>query len=409
MDSFLARQPIFDPQSAVYAYELLFRSAADKNWFTGQDPDQASGKVIHSSVLDFDWESLTGGRRAFVNLTRQGLLAGWVKVLPPEKAVVEVLETVAPDPEVIAACAELKRAGYLLALDDFVYAPEYEPLLALADFVKIDFLLTKERSQREAIARALLPRRIRMLAEKVETREDLAQGRELGYTLFQGYFFCRPEMLATKEIPPSRLAYLRLLQELHRPEVGFDRLEQIVKQDLSLSVKLLRYLNSAAFRWSSRVSTIRQALALLGERPLRQWASVAAFASLGEGRPAELVVTSLVRALFCERLAACAGLAGAQLDLFLVGLLSALDALVGRPLPELLAGLSLRDEVRDTLLGGGRPTKLAPIWALAQTWERGDFVAAEALGQQVSVPTRTIAETYRQALAQADAVQSSAA
>ncbi len=403
MEAHVARQPILDTSGETYAYELLFRSSSTQNWFTGLDPDQASGRVIHSSLLAFDWAALTGQKRAFINLTRQALLERWVLALPAAQTVAEVLETVSPDAEVLAACVELKRAGYALALDDFVYAPEYEPLLDLADFVKVDFRLTTAAEERARLA-TLAARRpgLRLLAEKVETREDVAQAKELGYRFFQGYFFCRPEILSTREIPPSRVGSLRLLEELNRPEVGFEALEQIVKQDVALSVKLLRFLNSAAFRWSSRVTSIRQALTLLGERPLRQWATVAALASLGEGQPEELVVTSLVRAMFLEQLAGTAGMGAHRLDLFLVGLLSALDALVGRPLEEVLAGLSLRPEVKATLTGQG--SSLDPPWQLAQAWERADFEKSYLLAGDLGVPSSAIAEAYRTAVAKAEAI-----
>jgi len=407
MEAHVARQPILDGTSQTYAYELLFRSSSTQNWFTAKDPDEASGQLIHRSILAFDWDALTGGRRAFVNLTRQALVEGWVKVLPAERTVAEILETVAPDAEVLAACNELKQAGYLLALDDFVYAPEYEPLLDLADFVKVDFLLTKTTAERKALAdRVSKNRHVRLLAEKVETREDLAEAKALGYSFFQGYFFCKPEMLSTREIPTNKLSYLRLLEELHRPEVGFDALEEIIKQDVALSVKLLRYLNSAAFRWSSQVGTIRQALTRLGERSLRQWATVAVFASLADKQAEELVVTSLVRALFLEELALPAGLASHQLDLFLVGLLSSLDALVGRPLGDLLTGLSVRPEVRASLMG--EHSELNPAWKLAQAWERADFEAAYVLAGDVAVPSSVIAEAYRHAVVKAEAIYRSA-
>ncbi len=402
MDVFVARQPILDASQEVYGYELLFRSSAHQNFFSGQDPDQASAQVIDRSLLAFDWASLTRNKRAFINVTRRALLDDHISVLPPENTVVELLEDVKPDEDVVAACAALKKAGYLLALDDFQYRPEFEQLLGLADIIKVDFQLDATEQDRRRHADRLRSRGLRLLAEKVETRDDVAQGLDLGYTLFQGYFFCRPEILTTREVSANKLSYLRLFQQFQSESVDFERVGEIVKGDVALSLKLLRFLNSAALGWRSRVENIRQALVMLGERPLRRWASLVAFAQLSGDRPDELLRLSLIRARFCELLAPEAGLQTEELKLFLVGLLSTVDALVGRPLEEVLSGLALPAAVEAALLG--RPSLIGDAYRLALAYERAKWPEVDRLARWMQMDEQKIPYLYQQSLAWAESV-----
>jgi EAL and modified HD-GYP domain-containing signal transduction protein len=402
LDVFVARQPILDAAQDVFGYELLFRSNAQSNFFDGQDRDHASARVIDRSLLTFDWVSLTRNKRAFINVTRRALLEEQVRVLPPQATVVELLEDIEPDEPVVAACAALKRGGYLVALDDFQYRPEYEPLLALADIVKVDFKIDQSEAARALHVQRLRPRGVRLLAEKVETREEFAQAKALGYALFQGYFFARPEILSTREVSGNKLSYLRLLQQFQSDEIDYERIGQIVKGDMALSLKLLRFLNSAAFGWRSRVENIKQALVLLGERPLRRWACLVAFAQLGGDQPGELVRLSLVRARFCELLAPEVRLPGEELKLFLAGLLSTVDALIGRPLKEILGGLALPPAVKAVLLGG--PSPLADAFALALAYERGDWGEVARLGQALRLDEAKIPKLYEQSLAWAESI-----
>ena len=338
MDVFVARQPILDANKAVYAYELLFRSSPE-NLFPGSDPDAATSRVMIDSASVFGPDSLTAGRKAFVNVTRRVLTEGLYSVLPSDWLVIELLETVEPDQEVVAACRALKEAGYLFALDDFVDGPGYEPLIELADFIKVDFMASPPEERRRLAQR--YSSRVHLVAEKVETPDDVRSGLELGYEYFQGFFFCTPEIISRREIPPLKLNYLRFIQEVSRPDLDFDQVERIVKQDVSLTVKLLRFLNSAAFGYGGRVSSVKQALILLGDRQVKKWATMIALGEMAEDKPRELVVTCLVRARLCELLAPVCGFIDHSHDLFLVGLLSLVDAIVGRPIVEVVGEMPL--------------------------------------------------------------------
>ena len=399
---FVARQPIFDRSLRVYGYEILFRHSSYENFFAHPDPDEAASRVIHDSLNVFGLDVLAQDRRIFFNVTRSVLVENLVGLLPRERTVVELLETVSPDEEVISACRALKAAGYTLALDDFILYPGCEPLLELADIVKVDFLASPEE------ARRTLPARFRregmlFLAEKVESAEDFHEALDLGYDLFQGYFFRRPEILAAREIPSTETSWLRLLQAVGQEPIDFERVAEIVKHDVSLSVRLLRFLNSPFFGWRSQVTSIKQALTLLGERQLRKWLMMVAMTGLGADRPEELVVTALLRARLCEVLAERAGLGEEAADLFVAGLVSSLDSLLGRPLPELLRELGVAPHLRAAILGEAGAGRGAAVFRLAVAYESGHWEEAEKLAGELGIDPQELPALYRDAVIWAEA------
>ncbi len=301
MEHFIARQPIFDTKGRVYAYELLFRSGLH-NYFDCDDQDHAAASVIANSNLLFNLSEMTGNTKAFINCTRRVLLEDLMTTLPRQQAVVEILEDIEPDEQLIASCRRLKEQGYILALDDFVYHKNYEPLLELADIIKVDFLLSDVDEQKR-LAQMMIPRGIRMLAEKVETHEVYEQAKAMGYQLFQGYFFAKPVIISRKDIPTNKIQFLRILKDVHAQDVDFKKLAQTIQSEVSLTYKLLKLINSAAFALRHKVTSILQALSLLGLREIRSWISLLSISSMADDKPAELVVCSLIRARMCEQLA----------------------------------------------------------------------------------------------------------
>jgi len=262
---------------------------------------------------------------------------------------VEILESTLADAEAVSACRRLKQAGYLIALDDFTLSPQSEPFLPFADVIKVDFQTTREH-ERKRLAHHLAPRGIRLLAEKVETHEDIHAARQIGYTYFQGYFYCKPQIVSTSGPSGFKPNYLRILQAVNKPELNLREVEEILKQEPSLLYKLLRYLNSAYFGLRAEITSIRHALSLLGEDKLRKWTSVAAMVHLAHNKPSELIVTSLVRARFCESLAVPLGMAAKETDLFLLGLMSTMDAVLGRHMSQVVREVPLAEEVAAALL-----------------------------------------------------------
>jgi c-di-GMP-related signal transduction protein len=398
---YLARQPILNRARELFAYELLFRDGL-QNSCDGLDLELASTSVLDTSFL-IGFEKITAGHRMFINCPRDFLLRDYISLFPPNSAVVEILETIKPDQEVIDACKRLKQAGYTIALDDFVDSPDQAPLVALADIIKVDFRLTDRKEQHAIISRHA-GKKIRMLAEKVETQEEYAAGMEMGYSLFQGYFFCRPEMLRHSDLPSSKLAYLELLRAATAPEFDIQELALKIKHEASLTFRLLRYLNSAAFGLRSEIRSVPHALSLLGERELRKWIAVVSVGVLADGKPDELMIVPLVRGRFCEMLAPLAGMPGHANDLFLMGLLSVMDAILDQPLESILADLPVRQEIKDALQS--RTGLYWQLLELAIAHERADWEKVSALVSDTGMKEEQVSAMYVSAVDWSTALRS---
>jgi len=396
MDSFVARQPILDRSLRVFGYEILYRPTAVSEEASVSDGDSASLNVIQSIVLVIGCDRLTGGRKAFINFTRNLLLQDAAFYLPKELAVIEILEHVKVDPELMAACQRLKHAGYLIALDDFVLGhSEHHPIAQLADIVKVDFRLTTTEERRTIVSRFGNGSR-RFLAEKTETREEFQEALHAGYSLFQGYFFSKPTIIARKDIPVSKFNSLRMMRELHREDFPIEAIENVIRQDPSLVYKLLRYINSAFFGLRHKVTSIRHALALLGEKEVRKWATLTIYARVSKGQPEEVLRLSLLRAAFFESLAPYLNMAEEKPQLFLMGIFSLVDVLLGRPLEEALSEVPLSDDINHALLGGSN--RYRPVFDLGTAYEKADWTRVFALCQKLSIHPQTVARLYLEAI-----------
>ncbi len=393
MNVFVARQPIFNLANKVKAYELLFRLGLE-NCFPDVDGDMASAKTIVDSFLTDTIESIADGKLAFINFTRTLLLSECVYLLPRDQIVVELLEDVPPDADVIAACRELKRRGYKLALDDFVYTEAALPLVELADILKIDFRSSSEAEQERVFK--IGNGHIKFLAEKVETQQDVQRAKDLGATLLQGFFYCKPTVFARKDIAPQKLNYLSVLAEINKSPFDFGRLEQVIKRDMAMSFKLLRLVNSAAFAPARRIESLRQALVMVGESNLRKWASLMALSQMAGNKPLELVRHSLTRAYFCEGLASALGLERRSADLFLTGMFSMIDAVLDLGIEEALAMLPLAPELEGALLG--RRTDLTCALDICRSFEKGDWKELSSITSELNICEQTVLEEHRKAL-----------
>lgn len=386
---FVARQPIFDRKQNVFGYELLFRNGLE-NYFHA-DPELAARTTLDSSLL-FGLETLCDGRRAFVNCTTDVLFKDLVTLLPADLTVVEILETVPPEDRVVAACKRLKQAGYMIALDDFAPNDPRMPLCEFADIVKIDFLATKPEEQ-AGLVRRFRSSKCQMLAEKLETPQHFRQARDLGFVYFQGYFFSRPELLTAREVPANRLHYLRLLEMVCRLELDMRELEQLIKQETSICYRLLRYLNSPLFGFSIEIKSIRHAMAILGERELRRWIRLVVAVGAAEQKTSELVLMGLTRARFCELLSIRIR---AETELFLLGLLSVMDAILEVPMERLVQQIPLDKETKAALLG--QPGRLRPLYQLMLAQESGEWTQASELAQELHFTAEEVADYWWQAM-----------
>jgi c-di-GMP-related signal transduction protein len=386
---YVARQPIFDREEKVFGYELLFRDGLE-NAFHG-DTDEASRATLDRTLL-MGLDVLCDGRRAFVNCTRDTLIKGLVTLLPSTTTVVEVLESVPADPDVVAACQHLKEAGYMIALDDYVAGDPREALAEMADIIKVEMQLTTEE-QRAALIKQFGPWRCRMLAEKIETRAEFVRARDQGFVYFQGYFFRRPEMMNTRDMPANRMNYLRMLQEVSRPDLELTELEKLIKSEASVCYRLLRYLNSAMFGFQSEIHSVRHALSILGERDVRRWVRLVAAVGAGQEKTSDLVLSALVRGRFGELLAP--RVKHGESDLFLLGLLSLIDAMMEMPMAEVLEKIPLDHATKAVLLG--QPSALRPVYQLMLAHESGEWAAAAELSRGLNVDQEEVAGFYWQA------------
>jgi len=383
---FLARQPILNGRREIVGYELLFRSGWE-NSFSG-DLDEATRKTL-DNYLSMDIESLVDGRLVFINCAREALVGKLMTLLPPETTVLEVLETVEPDDEVMAACRELCARGYRIALDDFVPTPEKQPLVEIASYVKVDFRLSDAEARRE-IQRMTKHSSAALLAEKLEDQGEFEVARAEGFKYFQGYFFCRPKIVAGREIPPNQLNYLRLLAELTRATLNIREVVSIVQLEASLCYRLLRLANSALWGVRKHITSVHEALMLVGEKRFRLLVSVAATSVLGQNQPAALISLSLERARFCELVAPLVG--ENSTEQFMLGLLSLLDAMLETPMEQISRSLPLRKEAEEALLGSTNHVSV-PL-CLIRGFESGIWGACSSKAREFGVSDEMLTKLY---------------
>jgi len=400
---FVARQPIFTPGLRVWGYELLFRHGRQASCAAIVDGDLATARVIADGYA-LVHEGVQSDRKLLINFTARSLLDDAARALPCDRVVIEILETVEPEPAILDACRRLKAEGYTLALDDFVGQPGFEPLLELADIVKVDVLgMSPERI--EAVFAALHPYGCQLLAEKVEDRSVFEHTCELGFALFQGYFFSKPEVVPGRKIATSQLSRLRLLREVseQRDVAGLAR---IVASDPGLSHRLLRHLSSAAFGRRGPVRSIGQAALCLGRVALTQWLRVVLVSDVGVTQASqEAALLAMQRARFLQQLAGVARTRSESADsLFMLGLLSLADAMLGLPMEEVCNDLPLHARHRAALCGEPSPTR---TWLdLVRALERAEWDAAMTMLQELGVAPDTASLMYAEAHAWASAMTS---
>ncbi|HEX3025811.1 MAG TPA: HDOD domain-containing protein [Clostridia bacterium] len=348
MDIYVARQPIFDRRLNLFGYELLYRRSMN-NFYEGTDDASSTAALIDNTFLVIGLDELTGGARAFINFSEEFLKKEIPLLLPKENVVVEILETVAVSGIVVDACKKLKSLGYTLALDDFAFQEEYDPLIDLADIIKVEFPGTNMDDQLHLLQK--YKKKKIFLAEKVETRSEYQTALQMGYDLFQGYFFSRPSILNSREIPSLSMNLIQILNELNEPEPDYLKISEIIEKDLGLSYKLLKMANSFYFQSQRKITSIHQALVRLGTQEMIQWTHLMSLKSVQTTENAELVKFSSIRGKFMSLLSAELKLASAGSEFFLTGILSSIDAILNRNMQEIIDGLPLTGRVKEALTG----------------------------------------------------------
>jgi EAL and modified HD-GYP domain-containing signal transduction protein len=346
---FIARQPILTADEKIFGYELLFRSAQQSKAIINDD-HQATATVMMNALNNFGFASLVGKRKGFININDKTLSSGFVDLLPHESTVLEILETQAPDSNFIMLCRAFREKGYSFALDDFTYDKSFQPLLELAEYVKFD-LLIQDRKKLEESLQIVRQHPVKLLAEKVETKEDFEYCRGLGFELFQGYFFAKPAVITAKSMSASQLTLLELFNGLAKEE-ELDTLEKLFKKSPQLDLKLLTFINSAGFYLMQKVTSIRQAMMLLGYKNLQKWVSLMLFAQDADDfRSNPLLEKAAIRGLMMESLVK--KITGNRLiadSAFIVGILSLTDVLLGISMEDLVSKLNLAQDLHEALL-----------------------------------------------------------
>lgn len=408
METYIGRQPIFDELEQVYAYELLYRNN-EKNYFEMPDADVATYDVIAKTFVSFGVDELSQGRPCFINFTENLLMSSIFEQLSAQFVVVELLEDIIITEDIIERVQELKKLGYRIALDDFLLADDLltSKIFKYVDIIKVDFLLASEdeRLKIEYLVSKYYPH-ITLLAEKVETLEEYKWARLHGYKLFQGYFFKRPQIIVTKDIPANILQYYRVIALLRESAPNINHLAETIERDMSLSYKLLKLINGSPKRRLNKVRSIKEAILSLGLRDLQQWLHILTYremrATKVSERLQEVMKASLVRAKMCESLARYNGEKSPS-EYFLVGMFSLVDVILGRPLYQILQQLPLSEDVVTTISGDN--TSLQPYLQLAISLENMEVEHVRQLARQIEVPATTLLRMHYEANEWADQVQ----
>lgn len=331
----------------VFGYELLFRNTDHSARFTCGE--QATARVLVSTLLDLGLDVVADSKYAFFNLTRETLLRGDLSCIPPDQSVLEILEDIEPDNEVLEAIQDLSNRGYRIALDDFVFSPKLIPLIELADIVKLELPQISKSELPEQIAQLRDLGVKSLLAEKVETQDEFELCKELGCDLFQGFFFCRPQIVEKRRPKNDCISIVQLVAKLQEPSITIPQVTKVIQSDVNLSYRILRFINSARFGFAMNIDSIEQAAVLLGLDRLRSIASMVLMASLDEGKPEELAKTAMLRARMCQQVAMNLRYENPE-RFFTLGIFSLLDAILDSPMEEVVEQLPFSAEMKSALV-----------------------------------------------------------
>nr|WP_319494231.1 HDOD domain-containing protein [uncultured Desulfobacter sp.] len=406
MDIFVARQPVLTSDKKLFGYELLFRLSLD-NVFPDIDGSAATSGVLSNTFFSFGINDILSGKPGLINFTRDLLVKQTPLLFPKEHVIVEVLEDIEPEPEVIEALKEFKSRGFRIALDDFIYDQKFHEMIQLCDIIKFDIMATPLDTLSpvlDALKNEL--GHITLLCEKVETHQEFEQAKAMGFDLFQGYFFSRPEIISNKSLAANQVSNLKLLNEVSKQEPAIDIIEGMIKNDVAISFKLLTFINSAYFNRLSPVDTIREAITFLGLQELKKFIYVVVVSGMNPGKPNELIRLSVIKARMCEQ---CAHVLRTQFtpeELFTVGLFSTMDAILDMPMKELLEKISLSEKIKEALLGKNRIFN--QINDLIKNFGRGQWNHSRFMADKDSKLIQKLPAFYLDALKMADTFLTSA-
>ncbi len=391
MDIYLARQPIFTPNNNTYAYELLFRNNAVVNQYEGLDGDGSTADVIIGAFFDLHTRDILKDKKAFINFTANLIRRGTPKLLPAENVVIEILENIIPDEEIIERIVELKELGYTIALDDFVFSSNLKELFMLGDIIKVDF--QTEKSLLEKTVQVCIRNKKIILAEKVETHADFEYAQKIGASLIQGYYYAKPTIVTKKTVSPMTRSFIQILSLLNEPDPDVDEIIETISTDAALVMKLLRLVNSVYYGAQSKISTIQQAIVMLGLEPLKEWIYLLSMNRMQNNKSDELLRLSLMRAKFCQEVTEkMPGGTPYSKEMYLMGLISLMNVFSEIPQEQMLDELPVSQIIKDGLTGKGGV--FTAIYKLCRAYEAAKWDEVDVCAQKLGLDRSTISRIY---------------
>jgi len=388
----VGRQPILDKKENLFAYELLFRSPKNNEIFDGE---KATAEVIMNSLESIGLSNLTQNKPAFINFTAKMIKNKIFDILSSDSIYIEILETVEVDEEIVEICKELKSQGFKIVLDDFEFKESLIELVKIADIIKIDFLNTTKKVRKETLylIKSKYNKDVKFLAEKIENYSHLKEAKKFDYDYYQGFYFTKPDIISGRKVEPFKQSYVNILEELNKEYPDFRKIENYIKQDLSMSYSLLRLVNSAAYGYD--INSIRQGIVLLGVDKLKKWSLLYSFKSLNNKKPDILLITSLTRAYFAESLKQHLDI---DEDLFILGMFSLINAYLDRDLKEVLPLISMKSKFKDALIS--KEGKLGEVIKIIEIYEKSNWQDLN----KYSLDKKAVSNDYLEAIENAEEI-----
>lgn len=398
MDIFIARQGIYDINNNVIAYELLYRDSLKNNFNPLVEENEATYSVIQN-ISSFGLDNLTDNKKAFVNFTEELIKENMATLLPNNKVIIEILENVKPTSDIIENLIKLKKLGYVIALDDIDDFKSILNFIGIVDIVKVDFRLTN-REIRKNIEFVCKKYNIDLLAEKIETKEELEEAKKLGYKYFQGYYYSKPSIFLGKDLSVKNTSIFMLLPELLKEEFDIDKVESIMKNDIALTYKFLKFINSAYFNFLQEVKSIKQAIVLIGRDELKKWLSIITFVSMSPENN-EYAKNIIIRAKLCEEIAREIKYKE-EAYAFMVGLFSNIHMMIEKDIEYVVKTLPLNVEVKDALLGNENILK--NILDMTIAYENIDKEEILRLSEKINIDRNKLVELYYKSIEWSDKI-----
>lgn len=401
---FIARQAIFDRSMNVYGYELLHRDSAKAKTFNPISPNQSTANVLNG-LFELGIDNISSNKKSFINFNYDFLFSDSIELIEPENLIIEVLEHTKIDDRLITRLTELRKKGYKIALDDFVEDVNNYPLIPIAHIIKFDLIETPLHLIRRDVQKALANRKV-LVAEKVETEAEFEQAKKMGFHLFQGFFFQKPNIVGqTSSKKSPKLSYMRIIDELNQAEPSFTRLTAIIKTDVNLVHRLLLTTKENKVDSEDLVDNIKQSLVFMGLKQLKRWINILILQDLSTDKADELTQLSLVRAKFGELLAENCPFHARKNEIYGMFLFSTLDALLDQPIEQAIKDIDLTEDVKRALIDNDG--KLCPFLHLVYAYEKGDWKQVKIMAKRIKVDQKEITNYYMEAITYAQDITDS--